>query len=1210
MLDTTLNFIQINLQHAKAPTFNISECLGRLKTFITLIQEPYYFYGIKGLSKRYGTMFSKVESGERPRTCIYVSKNINAVLLPKFSSRDLTTIKIKHNDGNGYKEIICCSVYLPYDSDTPPPTRELSEVINYANSSSTPIILGCDANSHNELWGSTNTNNRGTALMEYILSENLIILNRGSRPTFINSIREEVIDISLCSPSIAEEISNWHVLQEDSLSDHQIIQFELKSNHIDPKTYRNRKSTDWNFYKERLIGGFHHLPKEIKTENELDSATKTLTDLLISCFEISCPLKTEKNSKSKSWWTKTLSGLKKASNKAFNKRHRFPSAYKEAHDAYKKAIRNAKRSGWKNECSQTEGITPTARLHKYLSKDPHVQINSLKTESGEYISEDSNILQKLFETHFPGCKPVNNQTDSPDAEILNNCWEFSKKIVNKDSIKWAIASFAPFKSAGPDQIFPALLQNGVDILMEPLIKIFTASLALGYIPKLWRSVRVVFIPKPGKKTYEEAKSFRPISLSSFLLKTLERIIEHYLRSVSLKDKPLHVNQHAYQRGRSAETALHRLLQPVEASFECGEFSLGAFLDVEGAFDNTSFHIIEKALKHHNVNPILINWITKMLYNRIITSELRGSNTTRVPVGGCPQGGILSPLLWNMVADSLLRRLNENGFFSIGFADDFAIITRGRFLGVVSGRMQYAMRIVQEWCVENGLSVNPNKTALLLFTKKRKFKMPKIPKIFNKPLNLLKQTKYLGVIIDDKLSWKQHLESRIQKSCMILGQCRRAIGRTWGLKPKWIHWIYTRVVIPYFLYGSLFWHGRANLHTSRRQMSKLQRLACLSITGVMRSTPTVAMETILNLRPLHILTESHARSTALRLNIKKQWCNRHSFTGHSKIWNKMLLENSNLLMPCDKIASIHLLDRKYNVIFPTRDEWKENNIYSENEIVFYTDGSLKDNLAGAGLYQPRDDLRDFLSLGTDISVFQAEVVAISMAATKCLERDYKNQKILICSDSKAALGALTNWTIESKLVLECRNLLKSVCTSNELTLVWVPGHSQIEGNEIADELARKGSSCLPIGCWPTIPIPYSFHRASVKDWSLKEHTKYWNSVTTCKESKLFNEAASEKKSTYLLSISKSNIRLICSVLTGHCKLNLHLSRMKLVSNPLCSKCQESNESALHFVCDCPFYSRLRYKIFNKFFIEKTQASKLSIQSLLRFITDSERFEETV
>jgi len=103
------------------------------------------------------------------------------------------------------------------------------------------------------------------------------------------------------------------------------------------------------------------------------------------------------------------------------------------------------------------------------------------------------------------------------------------RVVTYQRVRWAIDSFAPYKIPGVDGIFPALLQEGGEILIPYLIRIFRACLAKGFVPAAWRQVKVVFIPKPGRNSYRESKDFRPISLTSFLLKTMERLVDRFLR---------------------------------------------------------------------------------------------------------------------------------------------------------------------------------------------------------------------------------------------------------------------------------------------------------------------------------------------------------------------------------------------------------------------------------------------------------------------------------------------------------------------------------------------------------------------------------------------------------------------------------------------------------------------------------------------------------
>ena len=162
-----------------------------------------------------------------------------------------------------------------------------------------------------------------------------------------------------------------------------------------------------------------------------------------------------------------------------------------------------------------------------------------------------------------------------------------------------------FKSPGTDGIFPALLQKGISTLMPHLRKLFIWSYTYGHTPEIWSRVKVIFIPKQGKNP-EDPRSYRPLNLTSFLLKTMEKIIDSHLRYGQLLERPLCDWQHAYQRGKSTISALHELVSKVENSLENKEIALTAFLDIEGAFDYASHDSIRRAAEDKGFDALLIN----------------------------------------------------------------------------------------------------------------------------------------------------------------------------------------------------------------------------------------------------------------------------------------------------------------------------------------------------------------------------------------------------------------------------------------------------------------------------------------------------------------------------------------------------------------------------------------------------------------------------
>ncbi len=102
----------------------------------------------------------------------------------------------------------------------------------------------------------------------------------------------------------------------------------------------------------------------------------------------------------------------------------------------------------------------------------------------------------------------------------------ARKLVMEDRVRWAVNSFIPHKAPGPDSIYPICLQKGLDLIIKYLIKIYRSSKSNGHIPKPRRNVKMVLITKPGREP-SLAKSYRPIGLSSFMLKTLERLMDNF-----------------------------------------------------------------------------------------------------------------------------------------------------------------------------------------------------------------------------------------------------------------------------------------------------------------------------------------------------------------------------------------------------------------------------------------------------------------------------------------------------------------------------------------------------------------------------------------------------------------------------------------------------------------------------------------------------------
>jgi hypothetical protein len=166
----------------------LTRTVGVKGIYLALIQEPWYRDDcVSGLNIPGYTLYS-ARGKDRPRACI-LGGHMNIWELPGFSCRDLVAVLVKYNEDGAERRLVICSAYLPYDSEDPPLTKELEDLVRYCEKEKVQLLVGCESNAHNTAWGSTNCNGRGEALIKFLNSTTLEILNRGNEPNFCNSVR-------------------------------------------------------------------------------------------------------------------------------------------------------------------------------------------------------------------------------------------------------------------------------------------------------------------------------------------------------------------------------------------------------------------------------------------------------------------------------------------------------------------------------------------------------------------------------------------------------------------------------------------------------------------------------------------------------------------------------------------------------------------------------------------------------------------------------------------------------------------------------------------------------------------------------------------------------------------------------------------------------------------------------------------------------------
>ena len=163
-----------------------------------------------------------------------------------------------------------------------------------------------------------------------------------------------------------------------------------------------------------------------------------------------------------------------------------------------------------------------------------------------------------------------------DLQNLYETW------LSTDKIRLALNSFKDKKTPGPDGMKPIVFKHFPENIIKNLQIIYKDVIKLHFTPTLWKEATVIFIPKPGKTDYSTPKSFRPISLSNYLLKVLEKLLTWHADEM-LIDQPIHPRQHGFQKGKCTETAISHTTNQIEKFIYNKQHCIGLFLVKQGWF---------------------------------------------------------------------------------------------------------------------------------------------------------------------------------------------------------------------------------------------------------------------------------------------------------------------------------------------------------------------------------------------------------------------------------------------------------------------------------------------------------------------------------------------------------------------------------------------------------------------------------------------------
>jgi hypothetical protein len=200
------------------------------------------------------------------------------------------------------------------------------------------------------------------------MTNGLDIMNKGNRPTFVMSNRQEVIDITIATFHAGNLIKNWQVTEEVSCSDHTYIRFTIMGTDHSVITYRNPHRTDWESFRTDLSGSLSGMTDKINNFTDLEITANQLQDAISFAYNENCPLTVRRNNKNTSWWNQDHALKRRNVRRLFNvaKKSGNWTDYKRTLTDYNKALRQAKRESWRRHYEETQKAPECARIHRIL----------------------------------------------------------------------------------------------------------------------------------------------------------------------------------------------------------------------------------------------------------------------------------------------------------------------------------------------------------------------------------------------------------------------------------------------------------------------------------------------------------------------------------------------------------------------------------------------------------------------------------------------------------------------------------------------------------------------------------------------------------------------------------------------------------------------------------------------------------------------------
>ena len=1103
-----------------------------------------------------------------------------------------------------HRPLSICSLYLP-----PNLTLSVDDLDNIANQLPQPYLLLGDFNAHNPMWGSTSINNKGNVTEKFIDNLQLCLLNDKSS-TYLHPATGSFscIDLSLAHPSIYLDFA-WSVLDEQYGSDH--FPLLLTSNDsvpVEDRFYFKFKKADWE--------QFQQLCSEDLTESEfLDTPYQAdrFASILHTIASETIP-KSRINSTSKikkPWFDDECKKAVRERKASLRKFDTCPTSenlnhYRIFRAKARRTIRESKRKSWRSYVSKINSNTSIKKvwdaIRKISGKHKKQPTFHLNRNSGDTAKTPKDIADTLadtfannsssshyskeFQDHKSKIEKHNINFKSKNEEEYNSLFTIDDLI---DSIKNAKDT-----AAGPDEIYYQFLKHLPPVSLDLLLKIFNDIWISGEVPTCWKEALVIPIPKPGKDNTEPL-NYRPISLTSCICKTFERMVNKRLVWY-LESQGIITNfQSGFRKQRSTNDHLVRLENFIREAFINKEHLVSIFFDLEKAYDTTWKYGILKDLKEAGLNGRLPIFISSFLSDR--NFQVRVGSTlseNHQQEQGVPQGSILSVTLFGLKINNITKVLNPGVDCSL-YVDDFLICYRSKNMRTIERQLQQNLDKIHTWATENGFKFSKSKTQCVHFCRLRKQHNDPELYISGSKIPVVDEAKFLGVTFDKKLSFIPHIKKLKTKCLQALNLLKVLSSTDWGSDSSTLLKLYRSLIRSKLDYGSIVYGSARKSYL--QMLDTIHHQGLRLALGAFRTSPVESLyaeagEPSLTLRRKKLSLQYATRISANSKNPARKVIFKPNYGAKFQqkpkeikpiglrlkddldtlhVNPRFILQNIEEEIPpwtyrsANVNISLSKLKKSSNPPEIFKEEFSKIKEEHMDFIHLYTDGSKDDNKVGCAVFG--NNYSSKLRLPENASIFTAETKAIDLALSYISE--HKKDKFIIFSDSLSVLLAIQNRKSDNVMIKKLLLRLHDILEFKTITFCWIPSHIGIRGNEKVDLLAKEALSNPPVD----IQIPHSDFRQSINKLIRRKWKTVWNEA-------IFNKLHEinpnlDVSPSLSLSIRRDQV-VISRCRIGHTRIT-HSYLLNREDAPTCIPCHE-HFSVKHFLLECHDLTHIRDKYY--------------------------------